>query len=444
MTTDFWYIQMIDHRISIALILFLLLMLMGNMRKKEKFELRAVLSLATFLVVSWGVRTLVDTQLEGSIAQGIGYGIYTLIMGLLFMACYDWCYETKKGELLYLDLMALTIFKLAWNIFKAASYASSLLGISSMWTRYSVVGSLVSYVVYVLTCVVCCYFMRETILQATDMPLKPIVRIAFVFYACQVSLEFCGTVYTATNQGFFLYYFCALLYTATNLSVLALVSQRDRAQRDKESMQSFMENKIHYYQVSRDGITSLQVKCHDLKHQIKAIRSQIGKENFEKYLDRLQDSIDEYGTVVDCGNETINVVLTEKNIICLSNGVKFSYIIDGTLFDFLSEMEIVSLFGNVLDNALESCSKVSDPQKRVISLKALSRGEVVVLHVENFYEDELVMVDGMPMTTKSGTGHGFGLRSIREIAERYDGTVSVDTESNIFKLTVLLHPPKAK
>ena len=301
-----------------------------------------------------------------------------------------------------------------------------------------------SYVVYVLTCVVCCYFMRETILQATDMPLKPIVRIAFVFYACQVSLEFCGTVYTATNQGFFLYYFCALLYTATNLSVLALVSQRDRAQRDKESMQSFMENKIHYYQVSRDGITSLQVKCHDLKHQIKAIRSQIGKENFEKYLDRLQDSIDEYGTVVDCGNETINVVLTEKNIICLSNGVKFSYIIDGTLFDFLSEMEIVSLFGNVLDNALESCGKVSDPQKRVISLKALLRGEVVVLHVENFYEDELVMVDGMPMTTKSGTGHGFGLRSIREIAERYDGTVSVDTESNIFKLTVLLHPPKAK
>ena len=118
--------------------------------------------------------------------------------------------------------------------------------------------------------------------------------------------------------------------------------------------------------------------------------------------------------------------------------MKFSYIIDGTLFDFMSDMEIYSLFGNVLDNALESCGKVSNPERRVISLKAVSQGEMVVLHVENFFEEELVMVDGMPVTTKSGAGHGFGLRSIREIAEKYGGVVTLNTEGNIFKLTVLM------
>ena len=64
--------------------------------------------------------------------------------------------------------------------------------------------------------------------------------------------------------------------------------------------------------------------------------------------------------------------------------------------------------------------------------------------MENFFDDELVMVDGIPVTTKSGTGHGFGLRSIREIAEHYGGTVSVDTEGHIFKLTAILHPPTAQ
>ena len=63
---------------------------------------------------------------------------------------------------------------------------------------------------------------------------------------------------------------------------------------------------------------------------------------------------------------------------------------------------------------------------------------MVVLHVENFFEEELVMVDGMPVTTKSGAGHGFGLRSIREIAEKYGGVVTLNTEGNIFKLTVLM------
>ena len=79
------------------------------------------------------------------------------------------------------------------------------------------------------------------------------------------------------------------------------------------------------------------------------IRSKAGKESFDKYIDRLEDSIIEYGTVVECGNETINIVLTEKNILCSTCGVKFSYLIDGSIFGFMSEMELFSLFGNALD-----------------------------------------------------------------------------------------------
>ena len=144
---------------------------------------------------------------------------------------------------------------------------------------------------------------------------------------------------------------------------------------------------------------------------------------------------------MECGNETINVVLTEKNILCTTSGVKFSYIIDGTLFDFMSELEIYSLFGNALDNALESCTKVTDPARRVISLKAAARGEMVVLHC---FEQALTMVDGMPQTTKAGTGHGFGLRSIQNIAETYSGIATVQAENGLFKLTVILRPEEKK
>jgi sensor histidine kinase YesM len=50
------------------------------------------------------------------------------------------------------------------------------------------------------------------------------------------------------------------------------------------------------------------------------------------------------------------------------------------------------------------------------------------------------MVDGVHVTTKKESGHGFGLRSIREIAEKYNGVASVQAEGNIFKLTVVLRP----
>ena len=79
----------------------------------------------------------------------------------------------------------------------------------------------------------------------------------------------------------------------------------------------------------------------------------------------------------------------------------------------------------------------------MIALKASTRNGMVVLHVENYYEESLNMVDGMPVTTKLGTGHGFGLRSIQQIAEKYHGIASVQAEDHIFKLNVLLDPTAA-
>ena len=441
MMTDRWFIRNIDHRISTALIFFLLLMLIGNKKKRPMFPLRALVSLVALGTVSWCIRTVVDVHLTGVVAQGVGHSLHLLSLSLLYMAAYWLCYETTFPELIYLDLLALTIFKLAWNTFKVFAAAGAIFSTPPLWSSYSPMGSLVSYGVYALVCLMTCYLHQRIVKKIPDDSSPGAMSITLcAFMLCQLVLEFCGRVFTADASALFLYYLCALLYTLITYVVILAISQLAYYRRNSEDMQAFIKNKMQYYQMSRDGITSLQIKCHDLKHQIAAIRTRAEKENFGKYLDRLEDSIIEYGTVVDCGNETINVVLTEKNILCTTSGVKFSYIIDGTLFDFMSEMEIYSLFGNALDNALESCSKVTDPEKRFISLKAAARGDMVILHVENCFEQALTMVNGIPQTTKEGSGHGFGLRSIQNIAEQYGGVATIQTDGNLFKLTVILRP----
>ncbi len=441
MMTDRWFISAIDHRISTALIFFLLLLLIGNRKKRPMFPLRALVSLLGMCAASWCIRYVVDAHLIGAVWQGLGHSVHLLVMSLMYMACYRLCYESSAVELVYVDLLALTIYKLAWNTFKVFAAAANMSTGSPLWSQYSIMGSVVSYLTYAAVCLLTCYLHQRIVKKLPDESDSVSMLISFgAFLCCQIILEFCGRVFTADNSALFLYYLCALLYTIITYVVLLAISQLTYYRRDNEDMHNFIRNRMQYYQMSHEGITSLQIKCHDLKHQIAAIRTKTEQENFHKYLDRLEDSIIEYGTVVECGNETINVVLTEKNILCSTCGVKFSYIIDGTLFDFMSEMEIYSLFGNALDNALESCSKVTDPEKRVISLKAAARGEMVILHVENFYQDTLNMVDGMPQTTKKGTGHGFGLRSIQSIAESHGGVASVNAADGLFKLTVMLRP----
>ena len=441
MIKDSWFVQVVDHRISMALIFFLLLMLIGNRKRRTMFPLRLLVSLLVMCAASWFIRTVADVYLEGAVLQGVGHSVHLLAMSLMYMGAYAFCYEATPVELIYVDLLALTIFKLAWNTFKVFAVAANITQGVQLWSQYSAMGSIVSYATYGSVCLLTCYIHRRIVRKMPDEADIWSMLVSYgAFLMCQIVLEFCGRVFTADSSALFLYYLCALLYTLITYVVLLVISQLAFYRRDNEEMHNFIHNKMQYYQMSRDGIVSLQIKCHDLKHQIAAIRSRAAWESLDEHIQQLEDTIIEYGTVVECGHEAINVVLTEKNILCSTCGVKFSYIIDGTLFDFMSETEIYSLFGNALDNALESCSKVSEQEKRVISLKAARRGDMVVLHVENFFDAALNMVDGMPVTTKKESGHGFGLRSIREIAEKYNGVATVQAEGNIFKLTVVLRP----
>lgn len=442
---DSWWIATIDHRISTALVFFFLLILLSNGHRKPHFPLRIFASFCALCAMSWATRYAIEVLPTTLSGQGIGYSLQLMCMSLLYWGAYAFCYRAPLGESCYLSLLALTIFKLSWNTFKVFATWFEVLGVASVWSHYSVSGSVVSYLVYGSVCALGAFLYKRFIGSPPLSAGSRIIRTSGVaFLLFQMVLEYCGHVFTSAPDSSFLFYLCALLYTATNYILLISIADLARYRQDNEEMQKFIANKMQYYQMSRDGITSLQVKCHDLKHQIATIRSKAGKESFEKYIDRLEDSIIEYGTVVECGNETINIVLTEKNILCQTCGVKFSYLIDGALFDFMSEMELFSLFGNALDNALEGCNKVKDPEKRVISLKANAMNGMVVLHVENSFDAPLNMVDDMPVTTKDGTGHGFGLRSIREIAEKYDGIASVVAEGNIFKLTVVLKQPVAQ
>ena len=360
---------------------------------------------------------------------------------MLFWFSYRACYLVSDVEATYLSVLALTIFKIAWNGFKTGSSFFLLSNTRIFWSVYSPFGSLVSYFVYFFLCLLCSQIYKKTVKEATlHSPLRLVTTLAYIFVFFQMILEYCGIVFTGSSSALFLYYLCALLYTILNFVALVMIALLDSFRHENRNMHDFISNKMRYYEMSHDGIVALQTKCHDLKHQITAIRSEAGKARFKEYLDELEDSIDEYSTVIECGNQTVDIVLTEKNILCMSCGVKFSYMIDGTLFSFLTEREIYSLFGNALDNALEGTMKVQDESNRMISLKSNVRGELVVLQIENTCSGEMTLVDGLPRTTKQENGHGFGLRSILRIAEKHGGGMSVRVENGVFKLSVFMHP----
>lgn len=104
----------------------------------------------------------------------------------------------------------------------------------------------------------------------------------------------------------------------------------------------------------------------------------------------------------------------------------------------MSDIDIYSLFANVLDNAIEAVSAL-DGQKRMIELTVRRVNGFLSVHAENCYEGELSMKNGLPLTTKDDKNrHGFGTLSIRHTVKKYGGDVAVTAEDGIFSVDMIV------
>ena len=212
-----------------------------------------------------------------------------------------------------------------------------------------------------------------------------------------------------------------------------------RVRKELESVQNVLQNQYVQYKQSRESIELINYKYHDLKHQIAFLRSEDDPKKREEYLNRMEDEIRQYETQNKTGNKVLDTVLTTKSLYCAKHGITFTCVADGTLLDFMDVMDICSIFGNALDNAIECELKIPDKEKRLVHVTVSKQKNFLLLRFENYYEGNLEYQEGKLVTTKKEKEyHGYGLKSIRYTVNKYDGAVSIDTKENWFDLKILI------
>ena len=135
----------------------------------------------------------------------------------------------------------------------------------------------------------------------------------------------------------------------------------------------------------------------------------------------------------------LDTILFSKQLYCAKHRIAMMVVADGARLGFMDVMDICSVFGNALDNAIESVLKLPDKEKRLIRIAVYTQNNFLMIRVENYFEGPLQMEDGEFKTTKRDKGrHGYGIKSIHCIAEKYGGSVSAEAQDNWFHLRVLL------
>ena len=210
------------------------------------------------------------------------------------------------------------------------------------------------------------------------------------------------------------------------------------ARLEKEYLHKLLHMQKENYRLSAESVELVNRKYHDLKHQIRLLRSEISSDEKLHYLDEMEQEIKSYEAQNKTGNEALDVLLTAKSIQCQNAGITLTCVADGKELDFLKPTDISVLFGNALDNAFESVEKISDPDKRLIHLSVARQKQFVRIRVENCCEGEIRFVDGLPATDKDANYHGYGMKSIRSIVEKYSGSMTVKVQDGWFELRILL------
>lgn len=191
-----------------------------------------------------------------------------------------------------------------------------------------------------------------------------------------------------------------------------------RTMRERNALHNVLQTQYVHYQQSQESIELINRKYHDLKHQIAVLRAEVNTEKKNAYLDQMEEEIKAYEAQNKTGNQVLDTVLTSKSLYCQQHNINLTSVVDGTLLNFMDEMDLCTLFGNALDNAIESVEKVQDTEKRLIHLSVARQKAFVHIRLENTYAGELKFEGGLPVTTKADSrNHGYGLKSIRQTAQ---------------------------
>lgn len=393
------------------------------LRRKTHFKVRLILSGAVCVLILSGVYYLIENLTDWSYWGQVPLLFITYFSAVLIFYS---CVKGKGFGLWYCGVWGTMTFLLVLE----TSYVlcSPLLGDLGNWLL-KILFSVAVNVAIGLT-------------LARWMPEKGQYQIgprqmvsAWVFCIMSENLF----IYAKVDPGAALFNIVLQFYCITLLYLQSALFKKSSMRKELETIQLLWHQQKGQYQLSKETIELINHKCHDLKHQVQAIRAVKDEKERETYLEKIEKSVQIYSAIVRTGNEILDTILTEKSLICENSGIHINCVADGSLLAFMNPVDLYTLFGNALDNAIEAVRKLESKEKKVIDIMLYERQSFLMLQIVNPMCGEVKFEDGLPLTTKAKNGyHGYGMKSMLHTIQKYEGHLTTEVKNGCFYFNVML------
>lgn len=197
------------------------------------------------------------------------------------------------------------------------------------------------------------------------------------------------------------------------------------------------DEKKRQFEFSKENAELLHFKYHDLKHKLAGLENSLPPSEIAS----MRELLAAYDSVYHTGNEVLDIILNEKILHNREQGIAITFMGDPQDLDFLDEMDIYAIFGNLVDNAIRAVKELPDNKQRLISITVEKKADLLYINVMNFCLKQVISgADGLPETSRSDEAgfHGYGLKSVRHIAHKYEGDLAIIQNNGIFTAQLYL------
>lgn len=257
-----------------------------------------------------------------------------------------------------------------------------------------------------------------------------------------------GVIQTALNEAklseetTLMLMMCEIGLFALNIICLYITVSLNKSNRVAEELK--LKEQQHIYDVQyaeniRSQYQEIRRIRHDIKQQLTTVgglQSEGKYDKAQKYISEVTNGLEQIEMFMDVGNDFVNAILNSKLSITKSKGIEVLCNFLGKV-EGINEYDLCNLIGNVLDNAIEAAEKAGD--NAVVEVSLFSDKHKMIFTVSNSISESVLNSNPELNTTKDKHElHGFGVKTIKAIAAKYDGNVDFYEENLIFFCRVLL------
>lgn len=203
---------------------------------------------------------------------------------------------------------------------------------------------------------------------------------------------------------------------------------------ENEYLKDRIDMQLKYYRQVQEKEEEIRKINHDIKNNLQVIYSLKSEEDKENFINKIDLSLEKYELVKYSENDILNIVLNTKVNEAKSKNIKIDIILKNNI-SFMEDIDISNLFSNILDNAIENCLNKNGEK---IDFSIIKNMNYVVIKCSNPYKENIKLDKHKKIKSRKSDNHGYGLKIIEEITNKYNGNLKIEYDDKIFTILIMI------